>query len=196
MPRLLSIAVDLDGIVVDLYTRWLELYNDEFGHGATVEDIVCWDMAKCVKIGNEIFKYLSHPNLYVDLEPLPGAIEALKELDARGHEVHIITASAHDEQTAADKLTWCKNRLTFMRRHRLTISHQKHRFLTDVFIDDSTENQQKHKALQPNTLRLGIAWPHNRDGASAMVRVESYRDTASAWKEILEHVERFAQQDS
>lgn len=192
MSRSLSISIDLDGIVVDLYSTWLRLYNDDYGHGATIEDLVRWEMHECVKIGHDIYKYLDRPDLYVHLEPLPGAIEAVRKLQEDGHDVHIISSPAKHTQTASDKLTWCQHHLPFLKRQQITLSHQKHRFMTDVFIDDSLPNQKKHLAHQPTALRLAIAYPHNAEGAAIMTRVESFRDTATAWKTIVELIEQKA----
>lgn len=191
----LSIAVDLDGIVADLAKRWLELYNAEFGHGVVLEDLKSWDMHENVKIGQEIYKYLNAPNLYVELEPMAGAVEALQLLKVdRGHSIHIISSPSKAPQTAADKLTWCKARLPFLKRQDITLSHQKDRFITDVFIDDSPSNIKKHVVTQPKAKRLGIAWPYNECVKDLMdLRAESFRDPLRAWAHMVEFIDKFAE---
>ena len=189
--RNLHITVDLDGIVADLATAWLDLYNEEHGHGAVLSDLRHWDTHLNVKIGDKIYDYLSTPGLFLRLNPLPGAIESLEHIQDQGHEVHIVTAATEESQTAADKVEWCKRYLPFIPRQLITTSHQKHRVLTDVFIDDSPKNQRLHAAMQPRAVRMGIAWPYNEEVAKIMdIRAESYEDTKRAWELIVEAVDR------
>jgi hypothetical protein len=113
----------------------------------------------------------------------------LKLLDER-HDVHIISAASKNAQTAADKLEWCHKHLPFLRRQQITISHQKHRFLTDVFIDDAPPNIREHAKMQPNALRIGIAWPFNAEVADLMhLRAESYKDTVAAWAKMVQFIQ-------
>ena len=195
--RKLHIAVDLDGIVADLHKAWLDLYNAEHGHGTVVEDLKHWDMHANVQIGQEIYKYLEHPGLYLGLQPLPGALDSLAELHDEGHQIHIISAASKSEQTAADKLVWCREHLPFVRRQFLTISHQKHRFVSDVFIDDSPNNIRQHARDQPGGVRLGIAWPYNEEVKDLMnLRAESYQDTRMAWAQMVDFIDAMARQAS
>jgi 5'(3')-deoxyribonucleotidase len=189
----LEISVDLDGITADLHKEWLRLYNVEHGASCTLHDLKHYDMHKNVEIGHKIYDYLATPGLYLKLDPLPGAVEALKRLQARGHDVHIITADSKNPQTAADKITWCRQHLGFLNRKQVTISHQKHRFLSDVFIDDAPPNLEEHAQRQPNVYRMGITWPYNECVKQFMhVRAPSYENTLGAWSLILDAIEKVA----
>jgi 5'-nucleotidase len=184
----LSIAVDMDGIIVDLASKWLELYNDEYGHGATLDDLQSWDMSKNVKIGKEIYKYLYAPGMHLDSKPLPGAIEGLCELHEAGHEVHIVTATVIPK-AAAEKLEWCAKHLPFLPHNRVTISNHKARFVSDVFIDDSPHNLTAHAEAQPQAIRLGIAWPYNAEVEKVMhLRAPSFNQTIGAWRHIVDFI--------
>jgi 5'(3')-deoxyribonucleotidase len=195
--RHLDIAVDLDGIVSDLHSRWLELYNYDYGLSVGLEDLKHWDMQKNVSRDHDIYKYLGYEGLYLHLDPLTGACESLFKLHEEGHRIHIISAPSKDEQTAADKLTWCSKHLPFIRRQFLTLSHQKHRFLSDVFVDDSPNNIRDHAREQPTAVRLGIAWPYNYDVKNLMhLRAESYRDTKTAWGEMVDFIDKVSRRVS
>lgn len=191
--RRLDLVCDLDGIVVDLANSWLGVYNRAHGDSVTVHDLKSWEMADNVKAGHKVYDYLSTPSLFLDAEPLPGSIEALRALHEKGHTIHIVTAPAKASQTAADKLEWCRRHLPFLKRQQITTSHQKERILTDVFIDDSPENIRKHAAIWPHTKRIGIAWPYNEVVKDLMhVRADSYVDTKAAWATLLEAIDEFA----
>lgn len=195
MRHRLVIAVDLDGIVADLMERWLHLYNDAQGHSVVYEDLLSWNMHENVPGGKVIYDYLGHPNLFRDLKPHDGAVEGLAQLVADDHEVHIISAhSPQFPQSAADKVAWCAEKLPFISDHFITLSHQKHRFLADVFVDDSPGNQKRHAAHQPGTLRMGIAWPYNEVAASCMYRAPSCRNTKSAWESMVTMIRQRAEE--
>lgn len=191
--RCLNVAVDLDGIVADLHREWIRLYNEEHNHGFSAEDLREYAVHLNVKIGHKIYEYFANPGLYLRLEPLPGAVAALQELHEAGHTVHVISAPSATEQTAADKLSWCKKHLPFLDRKLITLSHQKHLFVSDVFIDDSPSNLQKHAEAQPNAIRMGIAWPYNEVAERYMtLRAESFRDPAKAWAAMMSAIQRAA----
>ncbi len=188
--RRLHISVDLDGIVADLHGRWLELYNSEHGESLTKDGITVYEMADVTKIGGDIYKYLEVPGLYTGLDPLAGSIDALKILNERGHELHILSAASRNPQTAADKLVWCEKHLPFLNRRQITISHQKHRFATDVFIDDAPANIKEHARSQPKAARLSIAWPFNADVEHLLaLRAQSYKDTLRAWATMVKFID-------
>lgn len=191
--RKLEISVDLDAITADLYKEWLRLYNEEHKAALTVHDLKCFEMHQNVEIGNKIYDYLQTPGLYLRLEPLRGAVEALRLLHDSGHDIHIITADSETPQTAADKVTWCRSWLGFLDRKQVTISHQKHRFLTDVFIDDAPHNIQAHAKRQPEAYRMAIAWPYNKCVEELLhVRAQSYEDPLGAWATIVGAIDKIA----
>ena len=49
MTKKIRIALDLDGVIVDLLPTWLSLYNAETGENVLVSDIKEWDLFKQVK---------------------------------------------------------------------------------------------------------------------------------------------------
>lgn len=189
----LCLAVDMDATVCDLHSEWLALYNAEFEEGTTLHDLKSYSMESNVKIGKAIYKYLDDAHLYRRLEPLAGAINALRRLSLAGHDVQILTAHSRDEQTAADKLWWCKQFLPFLHWRSANLSHQKHRFVSDIFIDDSPDNIEVHAKHQPQNYRVGIAFPYNEGVKGLMdLRAESYANPQAAWDEIEEFVNRVA----
>lgn len=189
----LTIAVDLDSTVADLWAEWLGLYQEEYDEVVSVADMKSWDAEDNVKIGHEIYKYLEDPFLYRRLYPYPGAVEALQRLHDAGHDIHIVSAPSKHEQTAADKIWWCRQHLPFVKRQKITLSHAKGHFLCDVFIDDSPRNIEDHLRKQPQSYRLGIAFPYNNCVRDYMdLRAESWADTKAAWEEMEDFITRIA----
>lgn len=186
----------MDSTICDLFAEWLGMFNADYGQNVSPDDLASWDMEHNVSIGKEMYKYLHDPHLYRRLQAFPGAIESLKRLHEAGHELHILSAHSEDEQTAADKIWWCKAHLPFISWKNVNLSHHKGRFTSDVFVDDGPHNIIDHAREQPDAFRVGIAFPYNKCVAPLMdLRAESYKDTAAAWAQIEEFINGVARGD-
>lgn len=89
------IGCDVDGVVADLHTRWLELYNRDFGDNLTVVDIRAWGLDEFVKpeAKKAIYGYLHKEDLYDHVRPVEGALEGVQYLRARGYRVVFVTSN-------------------------------------------------------------------------------------------------------
>lgn len=86
----------------------------------------------------------SRAGFFQDLEPIPGAIEAVKKLDADPRfEVFILTApSFHNPYCYMDKRIWIEKYFGLEFCKQLVICYHKERFIGDILIDDSEKNGQ------------------------------------------------------
>lgn len=94
-------------------------------------------------------------------EPYPGAIVALRELEAAGHELHIVTARGffnHGALIRAHTVDWLREH--DVPHHSLTFSKNKTLVRTDVFVDDSCKNVCELEAAGVPTWMVDA--PHNQ----------------------------------
>lgn len=182
----LRILCDLDAIVADLTKKWLEHYNRDHSDSVTKEDITSWHMANHVKIGEDVHKYLYEPGFFLDLEPLPGAIESLRAMKESGHHVVIVSAPSWPGTSAQDKISWVKKHLPFLNKRDIFLGHHKHMLKGDVFIDDSPTNITAYRKEWGAAARImTIAHPYNESVKSLVnVFADGYKDTAKAWDTI------------
>lgn len=74
------------------------------------------------------------------LEPIPGAIAAVRELIAMGHDVFIATTAPWDNPMAwTAKRLWIEAHLPEMKK-RVFMTHRKDMLIGDYLIDDRTAN--------------------------------------------------------
>lgn len=112
----MRIFVDLDGVVVDF---------DKF-------------RAISGLTGEEIKKL---PGAYLDMDPIPDAIEGVHSLIGMGHEVWLATKPPTGIPDAyADKVKWVLRHLPELKR-RIILTHDKSLLRGDILIDD-----RPHKA--------------------------------------------------
>jgi 5'(3')-deoxyribonucleotidase len=112
----MRIFCDMDGVVVD------------FNKFRAVSGLT----------GEEIKKL---PYAYLDMDPIPGALEGVRSLIGMGHEVWLATKPPTGiPQAYADKVQWVLRHLPDLKR-RIILTHDKSLLLGDVLIDD-----RPHKA--------------------------------------------------
>ena len=80
------------------------------------------------------------PDIFSLMEPMPGAVEAFKELSEK-FDTYILSTSPWANPSAwSDKLIWVKNYLGPSANKRLILSHHKNLNVGDFLIDDRTKN--------------------------------------------------------
>ena len=184
----LEIYVDLDGIAADFFGSLFSTYNKLTGENVKQEDIKGWNMELYVK-QPKLMTHLFHvPGFFRALNPLPGAVHALRTLQADGHVINIASSSCTDEGFS-EKAAWCKEHLPFIPRSHLMIGHRKQRLFGYVVIDDGTHNAEGFRKNNPDAFILGIRYPHNADGRSHFdLLADDHANPAVAWMEIVERI--------
>ncbi len=186
----MKIVCDLDGIVVNLIDAWLDCYNSEYNDKLTVAGVKEWDISLFVKpeCGKKIFDYLGYAGFFEVLEPIPGAIKALKQLQDDGHEIVICSATEVPE-AAKGKMIWLKKHLPFIPKDNIVFTHGKHHIHGDILIDDSPHNIKKCRSVYgDNTHIIAIAYPWNDVADEDCVRIGTYKHIDLAWMKILGYI--------
>jgi 5'-nucleotidase len=160
MARLL---IDMDGVLCDLVKKWFAVYNAQHHDTLRAEQMREWGPHVYAKRGRAIYRYLSQPGFFLDLEPLPGAIEGMHQLVKCGHDVVIVTAARHGH---ADKLSWVRKNLPFFDLHQVVFAHRKELVRGDVLFDDAPHNLA---AFAPYGLPVAMAYPYNEGAVGQRV---------------------------
>jgi 5'(3')-deoxyribonucleotidase len=83
------VAIDTDGVIADLHSVWLDLYNKDYNDNLKKKDIVDWEIHNFVKsiCGIKIYDYLRLSNLYDMVKPIKGSLSAIRKLRSLGHRI-------------------------------------------------------------------------------------------------------------
>lgn len=177
----MTILCDVDGVVADLLSTWLDLYNADFGDNLTPDRITTWELRPHVKpeCGGRIYEYLHRADLYDDVRPIPGAIEGVRTLRDAGHRVVFVTSCV--PAMIVPKIKW-------LRRHGLlpsadvdpsmtnfVVCHDKSLVMGDVLIDDRPTNLRDTSAVP-----ILFDAPHNQD-VTGFVRALTWRDLTTSF---------------
>lgn len=183
------ILIDLDSTIVDFFTPLLRDYFKATGERVGVEQILSWDMTNHVTHKDAIIECFHKVGFFAKLKPLPGAIEAVEKL-AKDYEI-IIVSFACTPHAAKEKIEWCAKYLPFINHKDIIIGHRKELVSGDCLIDDAMHFAAAYKIAWPKSIVVGIAYPYNNDkGKIFDHRIESYEDTAKAWKKIVSIVRK------
>jgi len=176
-PARLRIAVDMDEVIADSFSKHLRHYNEQTGENLTRE-MVSQNGLKPLIPDQHRETYNRVPfadNFFGDLELIDGSRTALEKLNQQ-HDV-FITSAAMDVPTSFDaKYKWMEKHFPFIPPARIVFCGDKHIINADVLIDDRSRHFKKFRGI-------GILFtaPHNAK-ESAPLR-------ANGWDEVLQIID-------
>lgn len=136
----MRILVDQDGVLAQWHERMLELYNKEYGISFTPDQISRWKFSENFP-GSRDHIPIDYRKFYRELEPVPGAIEGMRELVRAGHDVTIATAVSHEApESYVGKVEWVKNHLPFLHPKHVIAVTRKELLEGDILLDDGPHN--------------------------------------------------------
>lgn len=186
--KYLDILIDLDSITNNLLEKWLGLYNADYDDYLSPVDILTWDTHLYVKpeCGVKIYHYFT-PELFLSLDPMPGAVDAITDLHDMGHNITFVTATPWG--CADAKYTWCKEHFPFLTHKDVIMAHKKYLVTGDVLIDDSPSNILEYRHHHSNAKIFTIAYPYNQGVADLCdLRLGAWDDTRAAWDGFVDEI--------
>lgn len=193
--RKLEVLIDLDSTVVHLDKKWYGTWNERTGDDLHPEKVDTWDThLYCKNQDKAFYQILNEPGFFRDLEPIAGALDAVKHLFDQGHELYIITSSPNGGMH--DKKLWVKDHLPFIKPKHVMMVDVKHKVHGDVLIDDAPHNIIDYRKAWPTSLIVGIEYRYNRTNPEVRAAVDllakDYREPIKAWAEMVARIEAYA----
>ncbi len=81
-----------------------------------------------------------NPRIFRTLKPIPGAIDSIKRLDKLYNISFLSSPMWEVPESYMDKPLWLDEHFGDWAKHRLILSHQKHKQIGDILIDDRIIN--------------------------------------------------------
>ena len=180
------ILIDMDDTIERLLEHWVDLVNEKYERNVTCEDVVEWDVSKAFPglTHREAYEVLLDDEIWKGVEPIPGAAEAMKRFQERGHRVLLVTASPFE--SIRGKMEYLlQSHFPFLTWDDVIVTRHKQLIRGDVLIDDGF-----HNLLDGEYRKILVDAPYNRQfdaEAHGMIRV-------SSWEEIERVVEEIEQE--
>jgi 5'-nucleotidase len=163
------ILVDMDGVIADVYTRFIELHEQETGIRKSMDELIG------IKEGEsfpEVYRWIEHNHFFRTLPVMPDSQKILKLMNER-YEIIIVSMATEYPTSLTDKQLWLNENFPFINWKQIVFCGNKSLIPADIMIDDHFKNLDYFTGEAIMYLQ-----PHNINDTS-----HNYRKVAS-WKEI------------
>lgn len=176
----MDILIDMDDVMEDLISPWVEELSKKYGLHVTKEDVTVWDMESIFPTLTkaEIFAPLHDEEFWKKTRPIDGAVEYINKLIMDGNKIYITTCS-HLDTIKMKMEHLVKKYFPMLSYKNIIIAQRKQMIKGDILIDDYHEN-----LIGGDYEKILVDAPYNRnfnDKEYGFYRVHN-------WKEIYETV--------
>ena len=137
------IALDMDEVLADVVPKFLDYYEQEYGHRPPKE--AWW--------GRKIYQYngathlrerLHEKGFFADLPVMPHSQEVVRWL-CRHYDVFVVTAATEFRNSLEDKYDWLQRHFPFISWRRFVLCGDKSIICADYMIDDHPSNLEQFR---------------------------------------------------
>jgi 5'-nucleotidase len=135
------ILVDMDGVLVDIYSRFFELHEMETGQRLTIHDVA--GLLEAEAFQNQR-KWVSSPGFFRNLPVMPGSREVLKNLNDV-YKIIVVSLATEFPYCLTDKQLWIQDNFPFITWHQIVFCGDKNLIDSEIMIDDHLKNLDHFK---------------------------------------------------
>ena len=139
----MRILCDMDGVVVDIMSSWLRMYNRDYDDSLKVDDIVSRSIEKYVKpeCGKGIYKYLRMKGFFRQARPYPEAKDGIQKLFNTENDIWFVATPPPDaEYFMQETREWVEEHYPQIGSKKVIFCMHKEIINGQVLIDDVFEN--------------------------------------------------------
>jgi 5'-nucleotidase len=146
------ILVDMDGVLADVYTRFLELYEQETGIRKNMDDLIGKKEGESFP---EVYRWIETPGFFRTMPVMADSQRILKMLNDH-YEIIVVSMATEMPASLTDKLLWLIDFFPFISWRQVVFCGNKSLIPADIMIDDHFKNLDN---FQGETLMF--VQPHN-----------------------------------
>jgi 5'-nucleotidase len=163
------ILVDMDGVLADVYSRFIELHEEETGHRKTIDEIIG-------RLEGEVFpnlnKWVKTPGFFRSMPVIPDSQRVLRKLNDK-FDIVVISMATEFPDSLTDKQLWLAEHFPYISWKQLVLCGNKNLIKADIMIDDHCKNLDSFKGET-----IIFSQPHN------IQSTEIRHKRVDSWKEI------------
>ena len=163
-----KVLVDMDGVLVDIYSRFFELHKHESGQILTIGDVA--GLLEAEAFPNQR-KWVVTPGFFRNLPLMAGSEEGLKNLNCR-YDIIVVSLATEFPQSLTDKRLWLQDHFPFITWQQIVFCGNKNIIRADIMIDDHPKNLD---LFEGETIMF--TQPHN-------LLIDSKHRRAGSWADI------------
>lgn len=139
-----SIAIDMDGVIADVETHFINWYERDYGIKVLPRDIIGKTESEAFPKDGAVHKFVVTPGFFRTAPVMKGAVEAVKKLTEH-FEVYIVSAAMEFPLSLPEKLAWLNEHFPFISWQNIIFCGDKSVINTNFMIDDYPKNLDYHK---------------------------------------------------
>ncbi|MEY3322172.1 MAG: hypothetical protein RLZZ417_1755 [Bacteroidota bacterium] len=166
-----KIALDMDEVIVNIYNRFITLYEEQYQITPNPEDYAgrkFYDL----KGAKNYREFLFEPGFFADLPIFEGAAEVVTWLNTH-FDLFIVTAAQEFPNSLIDKYFWLQKYLPFISWKQYVFCGDKSIINADYMIDDHIHNLETFKGVG-----LLFTAPHNIH-ENGYIRLNNWKEVKS-----------------
>lgn len=170
------ILCDVDDVIVDLLSCWVNAINQKYGTNVNPTQITNWNISLFFPAltRKEIFAPFQEGKIWSNLERISGCSEMLEEINEK-HNLQIVTATHYKNCDA--KIERILELYPFLKWEQFTITQRKQLIHGDYLIDDGV-----HNVVGGDYQGILFSRPHNQSfnvHAAGIIRVSNWSEIRS-----------------
>ena len=170
-----SIAIDMDGVIADVETHFINWYERDYGVKIPKELLIGVVEDEAFPDKTAVRKFLLTPGFFRTVPVIKGAVDAVKKL-TETYEIYIVSAAMEFPHSLPEKYAWLQEHFPFISWRHIIFCGDKSIINTDYLIDDHCKNLDvcKGKAIM-------FSAGHNAN--------HTHHKRVDNWKEVLAFLE-------
>jgi 5'(3')-deoxyribonucleotidase len=138
-PRRISIAVDMDGVLADTETHFIQYYEAESGEKVDRSTMLGVPESQAFRDKTAVNRYVHSAGFFRTLPLIPGGVYAIKTL-MEHFDVYIVSAAMEFPLSLYEKKQWLEEHFPFVHWKNIVFCGDKSIIKTDYLIDDHLKN--------------------------------------------------------
>jgi 5'-nucleotidase len=138
-PRRISIAVDMDGVLADTETHFIQYYEAESGEKVDRNSLLGVPESHAFPDKTAVRRYVHSPGFFRSLPLIEGGVYAIRTL-MEHYDVYIVSAAMEFPLSLYEKKQWLEEHFPFISWSHIVFCGDKSIIKTDYLIDDHLKN--------------------------------------------------------
>ena len=165
------LAVDMDGVLADVYEQFFRYDERDFGKRRLLEEVIGVEERKAFPRINE---YVYAKGFFRTAPVVKDSVDVVAELN-KNYELFIVSAAMEFPQSLAEKLEWLNEHFPFLTWQQVVFCGSKTIIDADIMVDDHFKNLDLFKGTT-----ILFTQPHNQlKNAGRHKRTDSWHEIAS-----------------
>jgi 5'(3')-deoxyribonucleotidase len=135
----LSIAVDMDGVLADTQSHFIQYYERETGIRVDPASMLGIPENEAFPDKSAVPRFVRRNGFFRTLPVIAGSVNAIRDL-MEDFDVYIVSAAMEFPQSLFEKKEWLEEHFPFISWKNIVFCGDKHIIRTDYLIDDHLKN--------------------------------------------------------